>query len=110
MLIPVERALAISEDLRRYEELEIQIKQLTGYNIESLKVLFAKGYTLEPPKNSVLSLAGMVEDTPICGDCTHYRQVNNPYAKGSIVEYCDDYIYRPCAYYREAYKHFCSDA
>ena len=44
-----ERYMQLSKELRKYEELEIQIKQLTGLNIECLKKLFAMGYTLKYP-------------------------------------------------------------
>ena len=99
--------------LRKYEELEIEIKKLTGKDFACLKALFASGWTLEPPKKSNLLLAEMAalaDDNPICGDCVHYRQVEDYYTEGSIVEYCDGDNYRPCAYYREACKHFCRDA
>lgn len=41
---------SIARELIRYEELEIQIKQITGYNLDTLLKLFAMGYTLEKPK------------------------------------------------------------
>ena len=94
--------------LQKYEELELEIKQLTGKDLTCLAILFAQGWTLEPPRKSV-SFADMLEDNPICGDCVHYRQENSPYADGAIIEYCDGDNYRPCAYYREACNHFCRD-
>ena len=36
--------------LRHYDELETEIGQLTGYNLETLRKLFAAGYTLTPPE------------------------------------------------------------
>ena len=44
------RMMYFSQELRRYEELEIQVKQLCGYNFECLKELFAMGFTLQPPE------------------------------------------------------------
>ena len=41
---------ANGEALRRYEERETKLRQLTGYNIEKLIELFAAGYTLQPPE------------------------------------------------------------
>ncbi len=32
-----------------FHELEHDIKELTGFSLEQLKALFAKGYTLQPP-------------------------------------------------------------
>lgn len=49
MFIPVSRAIGLSQELRRYEELEIDVKQLCGYNFECLRELFAMGFTLQPP-------------------------------------------------------------
>lgn len=36
--------------LQRYEKLEIEIKQLTGFSLEALRDLFAMGYTLRRPE------------------------------------------------------------
>ena len=58
--IPDDRSIALSRELRRYEELEIQIKQLTGFDFENLKELFMRGYTLQEPAPSG-SLTDMVE-------------------------------------------------
>ena len=44
-----DRALELSKELRYYEELEIDIKQLTGYNFAALRELFTAGWTLQPP-------------------------------------------------------------
>ena len=44
------RYKTISETLMEYEKLEIEVKQLTGFNFETLKMLFAAGWTLVPPK------------------------------------------------------------
>ena len=53
MLVSVNRVIPISQELRRYEELEIEVKQLCGYNFECLKELFAMGYTLQPPEHEM---------------------------------------------------------
>ena len=45
-----DRAIQLSQELREYEELEIQVKQLTGFNFKALFELFKMGYTLEPPE------------------------------------------------------------
>lgn len=39
--------------LQKYEELENEIKQLVGMDLHCLKVRFASGWTLEPPKENV---------------------------------------------------------
>lgn len=49
MWVPADRIVDISRELQRYQELEIEIKQLCGYSFESLRNLFAMGYTIEPP-------------------------------------------------------------
>ena len=38
------------DTLIEYEKLEIDVKQLTGFDFKCLRDLFAKGYTLTPPK------------------------------------------------------------
>lgn len=43
--------------LQRYQKLEYEIEYLTGYNLEKLRYMFAKGFTLEPPKPCELTLA-----------------------------------------------------
>ena len=53
------RYMDIRETLIEYEKLEIEVKQLTGYNFETLKKLFADGWTLVPPKYE--SLEGLME-------------------------------------------------
>lgn len=51
-----------SKTIRHYDELETQIRQLTGYNLETLKQLFAAGYTLTPPDySSSPSMSEMAE-------------------------------------------------
>lgn len=102
--------------LQKYEELELEIKQLTGKDLKCLKVLFAQGWTLEPPKKQPTLLEAMAELADedkqyACGDCVHYRIVEDYYDDGSYteVEYCDGDNYRPCSYYREACEHFCKD-
>lgn len=53
----------IVQQLVDYEKLEIEIKQLTGYNFMTLRELFAMGYTLEPPRAVTSSaLADLAED------------------------------------------------
>ena len=42
----------LHEELMRYEKLEIEIKQLTGFNFDTLRTLFAMGYTLKPPETA----------------------------------------------------------
>lgn len=37
------------EKIQRYEQIESKIVQLTGYGMERLLELLAKGYTLQPP-------------------------------------------------------------
>ncbi len=39
-----------AEVVRRYDEMDIKMRQLTGFYIEDLIDLFAAGYTLEPPR------------------------------------------------------------
>ena len=53
--------IAISDELRKYHELEIQVKQLTGYNFKCLLEMFKSGFTLKPPEyelsmNQVLTI------------------------------------------------------
>lgn len=45
--------LSIAQELRKYEELEIAVKQLTGYNFECLYKLFCMGWTLTEPETPV---------------------------------------------------------
>ena len=52
--------LDISQQLMRYEKLEIEVKQLCGYSFECLKELFRMGYTLCPPEYE-LTLSDMVK-------------------------------------------------
>lgn len=48
--------------LREYDELESEIKQLTGKDLKCIKALFACGWTLEPPKrNEETNFAKMLE-------------------------------------------------
>lgn len=49
MWVPSERIVDLCQELQRYEKLEIEVKQLTGHNFESLRNLFALGYTLQNP-------------------------------------------------------------
>lgn len=39
--------------LREYEKLEHAIRQVSGLNLRQLELLFASGWTLEPPKENV---------------------------------------------------------
>ena len=48
--------------LQRYQKLEYEIEYLTGYNLEKLRYMFAKGFTLEPPKHYEITLAELVEE------------------------------------------------
>lgn len=112
----IDRCIELGQELQKYEKLEIEVKQLTGYNFEALRYLFAKGYTLEPPKPTESLLAVLAElavDEPIdktCSDCMHYRSDDefNDFDEPVIAsEYCSLDIYKPCGYYREACKDFC---
>ena len=51
---------------RQYEELEREIKLLTGKDLKCLKVLFSQGWTLTPPEktapDSMTELAAMIEN------------------------------------------------
>ena len=49
MWIAEQRVIWLSQELRKYEELELEVKQLCGYNFECLRELFAMGFTLQPP-------------------------------------------------------------
>lgn len=53
MWVPEYRAVGLSQELRKYEELEFEVKQLCGYNFECLRELFAMGYTLQPPNREL---------------------------------------------------------
>lgn len=55
------RYFAVSKQLRQYEELEIEVKQLIGMDFKCLKVLLAQGWTLNPPKRNDDKLAEMAE-------------------------------------------------
>lgn len=57
----IRRYLDLTKQLVEYEKLEIEVKQLSGYNFTVLRELFAKGYTLEPPKSNDALLAKMAE-------------------------------------------------
>lgn len=50
----------LAELVKKYEKLEIEVKQLTGYNFECLKQLFAMGYTLTPPESVTTGLTNTV--------------------------------------------------
>lgn len=52
-----------SKSYRKYEELEYEIKQLTGKDLACLKALFAAGWTLTPPKRStsMTEFAAMID-------------------------------------------------
>ena len=54
-----------SRQLRYYDELATRIRQLTGYNLETLEKMFAAGYTLTPPDYSsspaLSEMAEMIE-------------------------------------------------
>ena len=43
---------SIAQELMAYEELEIEVKQLTGYDFRCLYELFLSGWTLERPKSA----------------------------------------------------------
>lgn len=45
----------IAQELLRYEKLEIQVKELTGYNFECLHELFRMGFTLKAPEYELTS-------------------------------------------------------
>ena len=49
--------------LQRYEKLEIEIEQLTGFNLEALRDLFAMGFTLKRPEHELTlsQLARIIE-------------------------------------------------
>lgn len=55
MWVPSERIVDICQELQRYEKLEIEVKQLTGHNFESLRNLFLLGYTLQHPTATELT-------------------------------------------------------
>lgn len=42
----------IAQELMEYEQLEIKVKQLTGYDFRCLYELFLRGWTLERPKSA----------------------------------------------------------
>lgn len=52
--------LILGNEVEKYQKLEIAIEKLTGYSLWTLRDLFAKGYTLEPPKPST-SFTEMLE-------------------------------------------------
>lgn len=41
---------SIAQELMEYEELEVKVKQLTGYDFRCLYELFRMGWSLTPPK------------------------------------------------------------
>ena len=51
----------LSYELDRYHQLEHTIKLLSGYSLESLKQLLARGYTLEPPNYDATTLVEALE-------------------------------------------------
>lgn len=56
----------VQDSIRSYQELEMEIIQLTGFNFITLRNLFASGYTLFPPKNdSSLSELGKKMRSPL---------------------------------------------
>lgn len=87
---PDDRSIVLANGLRVYEELENEIKQLTGFNLESLKRLFMKGYTLQAPAPSG-SLTDMIkvdeEKKHICTIINYIDQRldSNPY-EGSWID------------------------
>lgn len=108
--------LVLGNEVDKYQKLELAIKELTGHSLWTLRDLFAKGYTLEPPRPSpplaeMSGLATNIESDRQCCECVHYRFIENYYNDESYVnvEYCDGDIYRPCSAYREACEHFCLD-
>ena len=52
----------VSSTIRKYDELDTKLFQLTGYSIEQLVELFAAGYTLEPPCYKYRSMAELEEE------------------------------------------------
>ena len=47
-----DRIKQLTQTIRRYQELEIKVKHLTGFDFETLKDLFAMGYCLTAPKHT----------------------------------------------------------
>lgn len=50
---PGQHERAIRETIEKYALLEHQIKELTGFNLEALRDLFAMGYTLKRPDHDL---------------------------------------------------------
>lgn len=51
----------VAYELDRYHQLEHIIHLLSGYSLETLKQLFARGYTLEPPNYDTATLVEALE-------------------------------------------------
>ena len=52
---------AAERGLSEYKELESQLIQLSGYRLKTVVTLLAAGYTLEPPKYELTSMAELGE-------------------------------------------------
>ena len=83
----IRRYSDIAKQLVDYEKLEIEVKQLTGYNFTALKELFMRGYTIEPPKSNKSILAemtelGVDEDYPSCFGHYYLEPFNRPCEDG----------------------------
>lgn len=48
--------------LLRYEQLEYETKELSGYNLYELRYMFAMGFTLKPPDPIESTLAEIAEE------------------------------------------------
>ncbi len=54
--------------LDKYQRLEYELILLSGYNLEILRDMFARGYTLMPPepnKSLLAEMAELAEDVPV---------------------------------------------
>lgn len=90
----IRRYRDIVQQLVDYEKLEIEVKQLTGYNFAVLKELFAMGYTLQPPEPTQ-TLAEAIDNLPSCF---------GKYYNGSLGFPCEDGAAGLCSYCRECQK------
>lgn len=46
---------ALSKKVQYYEETELKLHKLTGFNLDELVTIFAKGYTLTPPQTASMA-------------------------------------------------------
>ena len=91
-------AMSLSKLLDKYYRLEYELILLSGHNIEGLRDLFARGYTLTPPKPNNTLLAEAAE---LAMDDDRYPHCFGHYYLEPFNKPCEDGEAGLCSHCRE---------